>query len=95
MCYICLNCPKEQVLEHKELYEFSKDLNDFYKGVEDLSLFHFYRYKYFVDNSSFEDPDRECKYVIRTRDFGEKQKELLKSFLVEKRCALDSLIERL
>lgn len=79
-------------MEHKELYEFSRELVELVKGMEDLNLFHYYRYKYFVDNSSFEDPERECKYVIRTRDFGNKQKDLLKEELIKRRDCFDKLI---
>jgi len=79
-------------MDHKELYEFSKELVELVKEMEDLNLYHYYRYKYFVDNSSFEDPSRECKYVIRTRDFGEKQIGLLKEELIKRRDCFDKLI---
>lgn len=79
-------------MNHEELYEFSKELVELVKEMEDLNLFHYYRYKYFVDNSSFEDPERECKYVIRTKAFGEKQEDLLREELIKRRDCFDRLI---
>ena len=76
-----------------QLYQFSLDLNSFVKKVSTLDVFHWYRYKYFIDNSNFDDPSIECKYAVRTRDLGEKQSVQLYTELIEARDLLNQLIQ--
>ena len=78
-------------MNDEELYGFSAKLGEFVRISKNLDVYHWYRYRYFVDNSKFTDPS-QCKYVVRTRRFGEEQKKLLSAELKECRDLLDSLI---
>jgi len=82
-------------LNSEELYSFSLDFNEFVKSSRQLDAFHWYRYKYFVDNSNFDDPKKECRYVIKTKQLGEDQKSQLKQELKTCKDLLESLLERI
>ncbi len=78
-------------MNREELYDFSVGLNDIAKKIQALDVFHWYRFRYFVDNAKFDDP-WDCKYVTRTATLGEQQSQLLLDELVSCRDSLDQLI---
>ena len=79
-------------MNSEKLYQFSLDLNEFVKFSKQLDAFHYYRYKYFVDNSHFDDPDRECKYAIKTKELGRDQEHELLSELAAAQVLLNKLV---
>ena len=78
-------------MNYSELYDFSIKLNTFVRKARDLDVFHWFRYKYFVDNSKFPEPT-DCKYVVRTATLGEEQSKLLYEELLSQRDLLNELI---